>query len=232
MCVEKSLSAGFACVNGRQYIKKHRNLHACTHTLTNFTAVIHGHPTMTCLTPTPLIITIASLQLKFLHFLSPASNSKIQNVTSLTSLWPYVSFNTMNKSSWCFSMSCEFALGQSTVISTGQVCVFSPSFGSFKSFYLSVVGVKARWRQSLQGADGSRQKAQGLLSDREPLSSAYLKFSLCLITNHSPDSTQAKRRKAGPPQPSSLLIPAPLSFSPLPLSLSLQPCDSGRRAGL
>lgn len=116
----------------------------------------------------------------------------------------------------------EFALGQSTVISAGQVCVFSLSCGSFNSFYLNLVGVKARWRQSLLGADGSRQKAQGLLSDREPLSSAYLNFSLCLITNHSPDSTQAKRRKAGPPQPSSLLIPAPLSFSSLPLSPAMR----------
>lgn len=41
-------------------------------------------------------------------------------------------------------------------------------------------------------------RVQGLLSDRQPLYSAYLKFSLCLITNHSPDSTQAWGEKLDP----------------------------------
>lgn len=139
--------------------------------------------------------------------------------------WAMKGEEEVNKCSWCFSMCSDFALGQSTVINRGQVSVSSLSFGSFNSFYLNLEEVKERWRESLLGADGSRQKVQGLLSDREPLSSAYLKFSLCLITNRSPDSTRAKRRKAGPPQPSSLLIPSPLSFS-------FQPCDSGRCAGL
>lgn len=126
----------------------------------------------------------------------------------------------MNKCSWCFAMSSDFAHGRSTVISRGQVCVSSLSFGSLNSLYLNLEGVKERWRESLLGADGSRQRVQGLLSDREPLSSAYLKFSLCLITNHSPDSTRAKGRKAGPLQPSSLLIPC-FSLSRLCLSPSL-----------
>lgn len=106
-----------------------------------------------------------------------------------------------------------FVCGRATVISRGQVCVFSHRFGSFNSHCLSLGGVKERWRERLLGADGSRQRVQGLLSDREPLSSAYLKFSLCLITNHSPDSTRAKRREAEPPQPSSLPTPPLFCFS-------------------
>lgn len=53
------------------------------------------------------------------------------------------------------------------------------------------------WMQSnrdagvgLLGADGSRQTEEEKEGGRggEHLSPAYLKFSLCLITNHSPDS--------------------------------------------
>ena len=106
-----------------------KSAESCTHAhvLANFPEAIHGYPTMTCLTPTPLITTIASLRLKFLCFLSPASNSKIHNVTLLTSLWPHVSFNTMNKCSWCFFYEPVNSLSVRVRSSPQARSVFSPS---------------------------------------------------------------------------------------------------------
>lgn len=85
----------------------------------------------------------------------------------------------------------------------------------------------------LLGADESRQTEEekgggGRGKEKEHLSPAYLKFSLCLITNHSPDSAgELSERRARPPSailiytPSLLcllliLLPPPPPLPPLP----------------
>lgn len=108
-----------------------------------------------------------------------------------------------------------------------MVCVFSLSSASFNSLYFNLNGMKERWRlptckRGWQGADG---KYRGWLSEREPPSSANLEFSLCLITNHHPDSARAKDEKSWTP-PSAILICTLFSLFPFSVALPLFPATA------
>lgn len=75
----------------------------------------------------------------------------------------------VNKCSWCFCFDCVW-YGH---LQKASLC-FSLSFSSFLQLLLEF----RRSEREADGAGGSRQGARGLLSNRDPLSSAYLKFSL------------------------------------------------------
>lgn len=81
--------------------------------------------------------------------------------------------STEHTSCWCFSTSSDFAFGQSTTISTGQVCSSSAlvrlTVFEFGRSEKEVEGVQLLW------ADGSRQSERTslLLVSRLPSPSDY-----------------------------------------------------------